>query len=582
MRNQTLKLCLTRSMAIVLLTFVWGLISIPKQGELSAKSIRASLEQDSYTLVGAVKSSLSALRYRLLDVLKAEGNDIPTRTFHNSPIVSASLLEWDQNQWKVAWHSTKVKDQFQLPQLRAWMANWPLSKMGTDETHMAKVGDWQGQAYYAILVPVRKPNNVPLMGIGIFPVAQLGLALSAERARETRVFDDQGFAVALARAAYIGASVKRENLVNEILESGDVLVRSEWSQKGEPFYGVASRVPGSNLFVSVESSLNPPVPYRLSSWLYLLLTAMGAILINLLVARAERQPLLLELDQQARAIEQLKRHIQDSPTTVAQQELPLGPMPDPQLETLDFVEPSTLPAPELLKSPTLEKVLKSALRSLEGRIQELGVKVAERGSLRAIPASGDALQLQTALEEVLKNGLESMQFSQSKWLTITGEEKDGQVILTIEDTGSGISPENLPKVFDPFFSTKDAEGVSRGLGLNVARRVIEEMKGSMRVDSHQGLSSSGTTVTMQWPLEHVEVALPVPAPEPAAEPTALDEIPIETVSTEPPPSPVVAISDLDLLADGYEAEDIVFKPMGPLTTELPKASIRKPRVRSLD
>jgi signal transduction histidine kinase len=245
------------------------------------------------------------------------------------------------------------------------------------------------------------------------------------------------------------------------------------------------------------------------------------------------------------------------------------------MSEVDFVEVDELPtSPELLHSVTLQKVVQAALRSLKPKMDEAGIQVAEKG-LQSIPVTTDALQLQTAIEEILKNGIEAMMFSNEKWLTITGSVDRGVAHLSIEDTGVGISPENLKKVFDPFFSTKDSQGVARGLGLNVARRVIEELKGKVSIESHQAEKHSGTTVRMEWS---------VPETVPAAPP----EVPAAQVITKQPAAGATAnssptgLSDLDLLADVYEEENMKFEPFPKTTRKFPEVAVRKPVVRSLD
>ncbi len=585
MRNQSVRLILYCSAAIAILTLVWGFRSIPKQAELSEAAVRASVENEMLFLSSAVKASTQALRYRLLDVLKAEGNDHSTRTFQNSPFIAATLLEWDQAQWKTLWHSTKTKIQFSVTDIKGWMADWPLSKLGVEEVWFTKVGDWQGQPYYAVLVPVRRPNNVPMIGIGVFPAHQFGLMLSSDRTREVRVFDDKGFALALAHPAYVGSSVKRETLVDEALNSDDVFVRHEWkaSEKAKPMFGLAARLPGTNLFASIEASLVPTVPFKLASWLYLALAGFGAALLNWYLFFTYSRPLLVTLEQQEKAIEALKKQITEGSVAPIEKRRPSdesiddgrpkdGPLPQSPLDGMNFVE--EVPAPNVLRTHTLQKVVQAAMRSLEPRMRDHGIRFAEKG-LQNIPVTADILQLQTAIEEVMKNGIEAMQFSGERWLTISGMIREGRVVLTIEDTGIGIAHENLSKVFDPFFSTKDSEGVARGLGLNVARRVVEEMKGYMKVESTGG-TKSGTTVTMEWPLEEIPLPEALPqtaAAEPKAELSIEDEIKADLAGQIKPDS--VVLDELELLAEEYEVSK-------PISRDWSDGPIRKPIVRNLD
>jgi two-component system sensor histidine kinase AtoS len=73
-----------------------------------------------------------------------------------------------------------------------------------------------------------------------------------------------------------------------------------------------------------------------------------------------------------------------------------------------------------------------------------------------------------------------------------------QVIITITDTGPGIPPETQQRIFEPFFTTK-ARGT--GLGLSVARRVIEEHKGTIKIDTEY---PTGTRFVITLPMQREE------------------------------------------------------------------------------
>jgi PAS domain S-box-containing protein len=73
---------------------------------------------------------------------------------------------------------------------------------------------------------------------------------------------------------------------------------------------------------------------------------------------------------------------------------------------------------------------------------------------------------------------------------------DATVELTIQDTGCGIPPEQLSKIFDPFFSTK-AVGEGTGLGLTVVHGILQEHQGAIRVTS---VPSQGTTFIVSLPV----------------------------------------------------------------------------------
>jgi signal transduction histidine kinase len=80
-------------------------------------------------------------------------------------------------------------------------------------------------------------------------------------------------------------------------------------------------------------------------------------------------------------------------------------------------------------------------------------------------------------------------------LTVTTRSDDDNVVVEIEDTGTGMPPEVAARAFDAFFTTKDV-GKGTGLGLDVAKRIVEERhRGSISIDSQPG----STTVRVRLP-----------------------------------------------------------------------------------
>jgi len=71
------------------------------------------------------------------------------------------------------------------------------------------------------------------------------------------------------------------------------------------------------------------------------------------------------------------------------------------------------------------------------------------------------------------------------------------VRISISDSGSGIKPAHLEKIFDPGFTTKGV-GVGTGLGLSISARIVQDHRGSISVESEVG---NGTTFLISLPLE---------------------------------------------------------------------------------
>lgn len=118
------------------------------------------------------------------------------------------------------------------------------------------------------------------------------------------------------------------------------------------------------------------------------------------------------------------------------------------------------------------------------------------------PVRGDPRQLQQVFMNMITNAVAAMKNGGT--LTIrTGMEKGKRrAVVQIEDDGVGISPENLERIYDPFFTTKP-EGEGTGLGLFVSYGIISKYGGVIECESHTANApgqKSGTTFTIKLPI----------------------------------------------------------------------------------
>lgn len=143
-----------------------------------------------------------------------------------------------------------------------------------------------------------------------------------------------------------------------------------------------------------------------------------------------------------------------------------------------------------------QDVLLQALATHKGRIQGLGVRVLKDID-RPGAIEGQVAQVQTIIEEVLKNSLEAMGKSSEKMLKISTENGDDRLRLVVEDSGVGIGKEQLGRVFDPFFTTK-AQDNHKGLGLTVAKGIMKSLGGHLTLESLG--EGKGTRATLEFPL----------------------------------------------------------------------------------
>ncbi|GAB4362061.1 MAG: ATP-binding protein [Deltaproteobacteria bacterium] len=105
----------------------------------------------------------------------------------------------------------------------------------------------------------------------------------------------------------------------------------------------------------------------------------------------------------------------------------------------------------------------------------------------------DPHDFQQVLLNLCINAVDAM--SPDGVLTVAGARADGSVVVEVADTGGGIAPENLGKIFDPFFSTKPP-GEGTGLGLWLTYEIVRNYDGEIRVDSRPG---EGTRFFLRFP-----------------------------------------------------------------------------------
>jgi signal transduction histidine kinase len=132
----------------------------------------------------------------------------------------------------------------------------------------------------------------------------------------------------------------------------------------------------------------------------------------------------------------------------------------------------------------------------------------------APPAMVCAGEIQQVVLNLLTNARQAMPRGGRIIIRIASDAVAGTVDLTVRDTGTGIPPEILPRIFDRYFSTKqgpDASGKgSTGVGLSACREIIESHQGKIRVESSVGV---GTAFTLKLPAAKADTtsaaALPI-------------------------------------------------------------------------
>ena len=154
----------------------------------------------------------------------------------------------------------------------------------------------------------------------------------------------------------------------------------------------------------------------------------------------------------------------------------------------------SLARPLSLKLDTVRiaDLLQEVTALVEADADARGIKVLFDASSHLPAVQLDTDHMKQVLLNLMLNGLDAMPHGGT--LTIAASAPGQSLVLTMEDTGDGVPAELLPKIFEPYVSTK-AKGM--GLGLTIARRIVEAHGGRIGVESQPG---HGTRFTVSVPL----------------------------------------------------------------------------------
>jgi signal transduction histidine kinase len=149
------------------------------------------------------------------------------------------------------------------------------------------------------------------------------------------------------------------------------------------------------------------------------------------------------------------------------------------------------PSHPRLHPENVNTIVEEAVRFFAPEIQDRDMVVEQelRADLPLLQL--DREQMKQAFYNVIKNSLEAMR--RRGILRIRTDLDDTYVMVSFTDTGSGMSAENLSRVFEPYFTTKPS---GTGLGLLIVRRIVREHGGELSIESSPG---EGLTLTIRLP-----------------------------------------------------------------------------------
>ncbi len=165
---------------------------------------------------------------------------------------------------------------------------------------------------------------------------------------------------------------------------------------------------------------------------------------------------------------------------------------------LNLSRPGTAAAATDVTAVDVTTVIADVLSLLEHQFQLQRVTVRRELSDQPVAVMGGEQKLQQVFLNLFLNAKDAM--PKGGWLSITTRAENGQAVVEISDTGSGIPSEHLARIYDPFFTTK-AIGQGTGLGLSITYGIVREYDGTIDCESAVG---QGTRFTVRFPLAPAE------------------------------------------------------------------------------
>lgn len=159
--------------------------------------------------------------------------------------------------------------------------------------------------------------------------------------------------------------------------------------------------------------------------------------------------------------------------------------------------------PMNVQPTSLNQVIEQALRLVQHHLDLNAIHVEEQFEADLPMVHCDGAQIEQVLLALLMNAIDAMPQGGNIWITTTSSTEANQVRIVVRDDGSGIPPEILPRIFEPFLTTKET-GRGVGLGLAISHSILERHNGRIEVQSEIG---KGTTFTMTLPWEAEEAVL---------------------------------------------------------------------------
>jgi len=149
----------------------------------------------------------------------------------------------------------------------------------------------------------------------------------------------------------------------------------------------------------------------------------------------------------------------------------------------------------LFKREDLNEITSATLRLMEPKIKDTGLRLLVKLHDKQLMFNANRQLIRITIQHIITNAVDASEPG-GEISIVTGERNDS-ILLTIRDTGKGMSSEELHRIFEPFYSTKG----KTGMGLPLVRQILTEHMGEITLESELGV---GTTVQFIFPVRWKE------------------------------------------------------------------------------
>jgi two-component system C4-dicarboxylate transport sensor histidine kinase DctB len=145
-----------------------------------------------------------------------------------------------------------------------------------------------------------------------------------------------------------------------------------------------------------------------------------------------------------------------------------------------------------LSKVDIRDALNGALMIISPALKQDNIELSLEFEDKPYIVKGDQVRIEQVLVNLINNSRAALEFSDEKRIAISLSIKDQQnLVIKVEDTGTGIAEETLQILFDPFYTTKPS-GVGLGLGLTISHNIIHELHGTL--SAHNNINSGSTFI----------------------------------------------------------------------------------------